>query len=212
MKKNFGKAALMAGILCLASLGGVAAYLTDYDKADNSFTVGQVEIKLQEPDWDPEEHTKIEPGKEISKDPQIKNTGVNDAFVYLEISVPMAEVTAADQDGNRLEHKMQELFSFRSGEKWTNLSAEAVGDHMVYVYTYNDILKPQELTEPLFETINFLNIIEGQLDAQQLSVPVRAYAIQAAYTGNGSTVLEQAKSAYMKYVNQNADQEGQTTK
>jgi len=41
---------------------------------------------------------------------------------------------------------------------------------------------------------------------------VRAYAIQAAYTGDSQeTVPEQAKAAFEKYVNQNREQEGQTT-
>ena len=88
------KILLLAGVLGLASIGGVSAYLTDFDSAQNQFTVGKVDIELDEPNWTPEEYTKIEPGKEIDKDPQITNTGVNDAFVYLEISVPMADVTA----------------------------------------------------------------------------------------------------------------------
>lgn len=210
MNRNIKKAILLSGVLCLASIGGVSAYLTDYDKAANEFTVGKVEIELDEPGWNPEEHTKIEPGKEIKKDPQIKNTGVNDAFVYLEIAVPMANVTAAGQDGSRLEQKLQELFSFQAGDKWTSLSAKAGGDSKVYVYTYNEIVKPGETTEPLFETVKFLNIIEGQLDSQKLEIPVRAYAIQTAYTGDGEeTVLDQARAAYEKYVAQNRDQEGQ---
>ncbi|HJD25794.1 MAG TPA: SipW-dependent-type signal peptide-containing protein [Candidatus Blautia intestinipullorum] len=212
MSRNMKKAVLMLGVLCLASIGGVSAYLTDYDKADNQFTVGKVEIELQEPKWNPEDHSKIEPGKEIPKDPQIRNTGVNDAFVYLEVSVPMAEVTAADQEGNRLERKMQELFSYQAGENWTKLKSETVEDNMIYVYAYNEILEPEETTEPLFETMHFLNVIEGQLDMQQLSVPVRAYAIQTAYTGDGGeTAAEQARAAYEKYVNQNREQEGRTT-
>ena len=36
----------------------------------------------------------------------------------------------------------------------------------------------RETTESLFDTVKFLNIIEGQLDGQQLEIPVRAYAIQ----------------------------------
>ena len=212
MNRNLKKAAVLAGILGFAALGGTVAYLTDYDQAVNEFTVGKVDIELLEPEWDPEDHTDIEPGRDIPKDPQISNTGVNEAFVYLEISVPMADVAAADQDGSRLDKKIQELFSFRPGEEWTNLSVTESGSSRVYVYAYNGILKPGETTEPLFESIQFLNIIEGQLDGQTLNVPVRAYGIQTAYTGgDGDTVQEQAKSAYEKYVNQNADQEGRVT-
>lgn len=101
-KRNLKKAGFVAGVLCLASIGGVSAYLTDFDKADNQFTVGKVSIDLDEPGFKPEEQTKIEPGKDVKKDPQIKNTGVNDAFVYLEVSIPMAEVEAASEDGTRL--------------------------------------------------------------------------------------------------------------
>ena len=48
--RNKSKAIFLTGALCLAVLGGVSAYLTDYDKADNQFTVGKVEIELEERD------------------------------------------------------------------------------------------------------------------------------------------------------------------
>ena len=43
-KRNLKKAGFVAGVLCLASIGGVSAYLTDFDKKDNQFTVGKVSI------------------------------------------------------------------------------------------------------------------------------------------------------------------------
>lgn len=68
-------------------------------------------------------------------------------------------------------------------------------------------------TTTLFDTVTFANIIEGQLDTQQLDMPVRAYAIQSMNTGDDSTtVLEQAKAAYQKYVNQNKGQAGGVTR
>lgn len=210
--RNKSKAIFLTGALCLAALGGVSAYLTDYDKADNQFTVGKVDIELEEPGWKPEEHTKIEPGKEIEKDPQIQNTGVNDAFVYMEVTVPMTDVMAADEEGNRLNKKMQELFTFTAKENWSLIDKKKKDTAAVYVYAYDKILKPEQTTEPLFDTVQFLNIIEGQLDTQQISIPVRAYAIQSSYTGGDKdSIPEQAKEAYKKYVNQNKEQEGQVT-
>ncbi len=212
MRKNISKALLLTGVLCLAGIGGVSAYLTDYDQASNQFTVGKVDISLEEKNWKPEDHTKLEPGEDIKKDPQIRNTGTNDAFVYLEVSVPMATVTAAGDDGFRQNEKLQELFSFQAKEDWTRLDARTSGNSQVYVYTYNKILKPDEITESLFDKVTFLNIIEGQLDGEALEIPVRAYAIQTTGTGgDNSNVLNQAKSAYEKYVNQNRDQEGKVT-
>lgn len=212
VNKKTIKVWMIAGALCLASVGGVSAYLTDYEKVSNQFTVGKVDIDVTEDNWKPDENKKIEPGKVINKDPKIKNTGVNDAFVYLEVSIPMADVIAAADNGNRLEQRTQELFSFESKQSWTRLNSKTIGNNQVYVFAYNKILKPEETTETLFDTVKFLNIIEGQLDGQQLEIPVRAYAIQTSYTGgDAESVIEQAKNAYEKYVNQNKGQDGKVT-
>lgn len=202
----------LAGILCLASVGGVSAYLTDYEKVSNEFTVGKVDIELKEPEWKPEENKKIEPSKVIHKDPQITNTGTNDAFVYMEVSIPMANVEAAAENGERLGKKVQELFYFEAKDSWMQLSVQNTESRRTYTYAYKKILKPQETSEALFDTVKFLNLIEGQLDGQTFEIPVRAYAIQTSYTGGSSDNLsEQIKAAYEKYVNQNKNQDGKVT-
>ena len=212
MKKNTVKIMTLAGILCLASVGGVSAYLTDYEKVSNEFTVGKVDIELKEPEWKPEENKKIEPSKVIHKDPQITNTGTNDAFVYMEVSIPMANVEAAAENGERLGKKVQELFSFEAKDNWMQMSVQNTESRRTYTYAYTKILKPQETSEALFDTVKFLNLIEGQLDGQTFEIPVRAYAIQTSYTGGSSDNLsEQIKAAYEKYVNQNKNQDGKVT-
>ncbi len=212
MKKNTVKIMTLAGILCLASVGGVSAYLTDYEKVSNEFTVGKVDIELKEPEWKPEENKKIEPSKVIHKDPQITNTGTNDAFVYMEVSIPMANVEAAAENGERLGKKVQELFYFEAKDSWMQLSVQNTESRRTYTYAYTKILKPQESSEALFDTVKFLNLIEGQLDGQTFEIPVRAYAIQTSYTGGSSDNLsEQIKAAYEKYVNQNKNQDGKVT-
>ena len=212
MKKNTVKIMTLAGILCLASVGGVSAYLTDYEKVSNEFTVGKVDIELKEPEWKPEENKKIEPSKVIHKDPQITNTGTNDAFVYMEVSIPMANVEAAAENGERLGKKVQELFYFEAKDNWMQLSVQNTESRRTYTYAYSKILKPQETSEALFDTVKFLNLIEGQLDGQTFEIPVRAYAIQTSYTGGSSDNLsEQIKAAYEKYVNQNKNQDGKVT-
>lgn len=212
MKKNTVKIMTLAGILCLASVGGVSAYLTDYEKVSNEFTVGKVDIELKEPEWKPEENKKIEPSKVIHKDPQITNTGTNDAFVYMEVSIPMANVEAAAENGERLGKKVQELFYFEAKDSWMQLSVQNTESRRTYTYAYTKILKPQETSEALFDTVKFLNLIEGQLDGKTFEIPVRAYAIQTSYTGGSSDNLsEQIKAAYEKYVNQNKNQDGKVT-
>ena len=70
-------------------------------------------------------------GKVISKDPRIKNTGINDAYAYLEVSIPTANVIAAADNGSRLEKRVQELFSFQSKASWTKLNSQKVGNNQV---------------------------------------------------------------------------------
>ena len=193
--------AIIAGSLCI---GGTMAYLTDREETVNEFTVGKIDIQLLEPQWKQEENKNLIPTQEIPKDPQIKNTGQNDAFVYLEIAIPIRNVSIADREGNRISKKNTELFTFSAGKEWTLLQSVQKGEDKVYTYAYNKILKPTETTSPLFEKVIFANIIEGQLDAQKLSVPVKAHAIQSSNTGgNSGSVVEQAKTAFQKYMNQN---------
>ena len=207
------KGIALAAMLVALAAGGTAAYLTDFETATNSFTVGKVDIELDEPNWKPDDNTKIVPTQVIKKDPFIKNRGINEAFVYLEVSVPVRNVITAAQDGTRNALAKTELFSYTKNKEWTQLERKAIGQNMVYTYAYNHILKPGEKTTTLFNTVTFANIIEGQLDTQQLDMPVRAYAIQSTNTGEDKTTIpEQAAAAYQKYVNQNKGLSGGVTK
>ena len=126
---------------------------------------------------------------------------------------PAVNVITVAKDGTRNALAKTELFSFTKNKDWTQLERTEVGQNMVYTYAYNHILKPGTKTTTLFDTVTFANIIEGQLDTQQIDMPVRAYAIQATNTGDDkTTVLEQATAAYQKYVNQNKGQAGGVTK
>lgn len=212
MKKKmtiFLAAAALAGTL---AIGGTMAYLTDYDTVNNRFTVGKVEIDLEEPGWKPKDNEKLVPTQNIAKDPQITNTGKNDAFVYLEVSVPIRSVITANPDGSRKPKADTELFSFAADKEWTQVSKSRVGTNQVYTYCYNRVLSPGKNTTPLFQSMTFANVIEGQLEEEALDVPVRAYAIQTVHTGGDKqSVAEQAKEAYKKYIAQNQDQTGKVT-
>lgn len=204
MKNKMTRTVLVCSAAGMLLLGGTAAYLTDHDEAVNEFTVGKVDIEIDEPEWKPEENKKIVPTQEIKKDPMITNTGINDAFVYLQVSVPKASVITADKDGKRLPKANQELFTYKKNAGWTLIETKDLENEKSYTYSYDKILKPGEATGTLFDTVTFANVIEGELDTQQISIPVHAYAIQTANTaGNAEGVPAQAKEAYTKYVNQN---------
>ena len=181
----------------------------------NQFTVGKVDIEGEEPNYTPDPDGKtndIVPTEVIAKDPQIENVGKNDAYVYMDVSIPIAKVITTDADGNRQNGgvaKDTELFTMNNvSKKWTLMYSRRVDNNMVYVYSYNEILAPGKTTDPLFTSVTFANVVEGQIDEEQFDVPVNFYAIQALNTGDGTSVPEQAADAWQKYVNQNEGQAG----
>ena len=205
--------------LCgVMAIGSSMAYLTDHDSVTNKFSVGKVDIEGQEPNYTPDPDGKtnnILPTQVIKKDPQIKNVGKNDAYVYIDVSIPIAKVITVDAAGNRLNGgvaKDTELFTQNNvSKKWTLMYNKRVGNNMVYTYSYNEILAPGKTTDPVFTTLTAANIVEGQLDGQDLNVPVHYYAIQELNTGEGTTIPQKAASAWKKYELQNQGQEGQIT-
>lgn len=90
------KIMLLAAALVMVAvlgIGGTLAYFTDKDEEINTFTVGNVDIDLTEPGWDPdlggtgeEEAKDVYPGEPLAKDPTIENIGKNPCFVRISVS------------------------------------------------------------------------------------------------------------------------------
>ncbi|MBQ6949942.1 MAG: hypothetical protein IJN44_00410, partial [Clostridia bacterium] len=80
-------------------LGGTLAYLTDRDAEANVFTVGNVDIELEE---DFEQGAALIPGVKIEKVPTIVNEGNNDAWVWMTWSIPagLDQLIQGTEDGS----------------------------------------------------------------------------------------------------------------
>ena len=95
MKKKILALCLVVALAATAVIGGTLAYFTDTKEATNTFTVGNVEIKLDEAvpgeqgkrTEEGVEYTGIVPGVAYGKDPIVTNTGANDAYVRLKVRV-----------------------------------------------------------------------------------------------------------------------------
>lgn len=191
------------GAMVFSTISFTQAYFTDRQVVTNTFEVGSVNIELQEPSF--EEVENAIPTKIYDKDPQIVNTGENEAYVYLEVKIPTYDVVTSDSDGTKLASKESELFNIvdLNTTDWEQIGTKTTQDNITtYVYGYKNKLAINETTEPLFTKIQFANLIEGQMidttnmEESTLNVEVKAMAIQAEETG---TMLE----AYDKYIKQN---------
>ena len=183
-KKNV----LIAGaLIALMAIGSTFAYFVDRDSVTNSFTVGDVEISVSEPNWDPDEGTDITPNKVTKKDPKITNEGANDAFVFMRVTVPRATVKTANDDGTLNAKANQDLFTFTSNSGWKLIKSSNGSLSSEYVYAYAadkmTVLAPGQTTATLFDTVKFINIIEEQLDGQDLDILIDTMGIQTADLG-----------------------------
>lgn len=186
MKKlNLRKVAIVAALIAILAVGSAVAFFTDRDNKVNQFTVGNISIQLTEPNWNADDGKNLTPNKTIKKDPQITNDGPNDAFVFLQVKVPAADVKTAAADGSLQVAKSQDLFTYTVNDNWTEVSKKSDSDSTTYIYAYvgNDgtmkTLAPGKITNSLFDSVTFLNLIEGQIDeGTQISIDVDAYGIQ----------------------------------
>ena len=83
------KILMLAMSICMVAIlavGGTLAYFTDTDDATNTFTMGVVEIDLEE-NFD-EENADLVPGLDITKQIWVENTGSNAAYVRVHIAIP----------------------------------------------------------------------------------------------------------------------------
>ena len=227
------RAKILAAILLFAllSLGGTLAYMTDQETAGNRFTVGKVDFNLYETGWDgelpdgsyatPSDATASDAtpsdalgirqaedmyaGKEIPKDPAIKNNSKNDAYLRMTVRIPVAWVVTADDDG-RLNHGGQimetELFTYDlnpySGMRLLSPDPVLENGYHIYEYIYTgggstEIPVPagQDIP-PLFYSVRFANVVGGQIDEDTEFLYVDFKAIQSG----GFESPEEAWTAY----------------
>lgn len=94
--------------ILFAGIGGTLAYLTSRQSITNTFTVGDLEIGLQEPDWNPDEGDgkNVYPGYSVYKNPTIKNiTSAKNGEepCYARMRILLADSSGAPvRDGARL--------------------------------------------------------------------------------------------------------------
>ena len=101
---NKKKTILAAFVLLLVvAVGGAIAYFTDTDEQTNTFTIGNVDISLTEPNWNktdsdsngvPDASENLMPGQSVFKDPTINNLSTkNAAYVFAKVVVPCTSET-----------------------------------------------------------------------------------------------------------------------
>ena len=167
------KILLVAAALCMIAIlavGGTLAYFTDTTEVKNNvFTVGNVEIKLEEPKWDEqgeEDAPEVYPGEALAKDPTVTNIGANPCFVR--VSVEGLDCLGEGED--MLIHVRTNYVKDALGEGW-----ELYTDGYYY---YTEVLAAGAATTPVFDSIVIPTALTNG-DGTEFSIDVFAQAVQA---------------------------------
>lgn len=177
----------ITGIALVAALtvGIALAYLTDSEQKVNTFTVGDLDITLSEPEWDDTEDGKeMEPGYETEKDPTVKAVDGNS---YMRVTLEFAATDGAEMSAARVA-KIMETLQY-GGAAGVNTKAftkdETRSTVTKYVYNFGGVFEEgAEVT--LFDTVK-IPTAWNQTDLAVLGsykLIIRAEAIQASGFAN----------------------------
>lgn len=222
--KNVKLVACIISLISIVSLTGISAYLTDMEVSYNTFTVGEVNIQVEEPAWSsaidsnedgtPDYADNITPNSVIEKDPLIENIGENSAYVYFKVKVPVANVVVAEDNGTikKSDAQYTQLFTYDVSNKWNEIYSErdtikndeGNPEYYTYVYSYESpLINKYDKTESLFKSIKFANITEKpkELDNDKCQIILEAYAIQSENLPKDITTSQEAYAIYLNQSN-----------
>lgn len=211
-KKRFVAILLCVTLVALAAIGATFAYLTDTKTVNNTFTMGNVAIKLDETNVNDPEGARVTsnaynvyPGAVVTKDPIVHNTGKNAAYIRATVNVSnwMNLVSAYYPDfketfPNDGYKAALNLLVGELGEGWSVVGVEA-GDTFTigqfdakFILKYDGKLASGDDTTAMFQTVTIPTGIDNVNTDSFKEVKVVAQAIQA----DGFETWEDAFAAY----------------
>ena len=182
MKKKLTLVVTCVVLVAAMVIGGTLAYFTDTKTAENTFTMGNVKIKLDEAKvvknettgkWDIDEDAKrvtgnnygaVYPGAVLPKDPTVTNTGTNPAYIRATVTVYNAgnlfsEFYPDIHTTTSFASMPDEFLAFvgELGDGWSiedygYVSAMQWYDY-VYVLKYEGALEAGKPTTPIFKQV-----------------------------------------------------------
>ena len=211
-KKRFVAILLCVTLVALAAIGATFAYLTDTKTVNNTFTMGNVAIKLDETNVNDPTGDRVTsnaysvyPGAVVTKDPIVHNTGKNAAYIRATVNVSnWMNLCAAyypdfkytfGQEGYKA---ALNLLVGELGEGWSVVGVTA-GDTFTigqfdakFILKYDGKLAAVADTTAMFQTVTIPAGIDNANTESFSGVKVVAQAIQA----DGFDTWEAAFAAY----------------
>lgn len=210
--KKFAMIAVCAMLLVCVTIGATVAYLTSNDTVTNTFTVGNVAIKLDEAkvgtdgkaltgdeaERVKENSYKLLPGHTYNKDPMVTVLAGSEPS-YIKMTVTFSKASALDAIFAPTGAELISIFNGYDATYWTykGNTKDATNDTRTYEFWYKEAVGAPSgdvALDALFDSIT----VPGTINNDQLAtiagmtIIVNAYAIQA----DGFADAEAAWAAY----------------
>lgn len=205
---------VLALVLVIAmSVAGTYAYLTSQDTVTNTFTVGNVQIKLDEAKANADgslydngvtrvdaNSYKLLPGHKYNKDPMVTVLKGSESS-YVKMTVTFSKAAALDAIFAPNGADMTSIFNGYNSTNWKlkNVTKDTEKDTRTYEFWYKETveaLNGDVALDALFDSITVPGTItNAQLATiEGMTITVNAYAIQA----DGFSTADAAWEAYSK--------------
>lgn len=142
---------ILSSILIVTLAANITlSYLVQKQVRHNVFSLGVVQLKIEEDTFPQDEGQRtLLPKGIVPKDPHIVNTGTTDAYVFMEITVPYAEVLLVEEAGANIHQPVStgkadcELFDLLSNAAGAPTGAATAGFTNGFTVTDNGIFSYQ---------------------------------------------------------------------
>ena len=194
---------LCAVLLVAASVLGTMAYLTSTDEVQNTFTVGQVKITLDEAKVNPDgtlvykedgqtpvdrvstNSYKLLPGHTYNKDPMVTVLKGSEPS-YVKMTVTFSKANELDAIFAPDGAKLTSIFNGYDATNWIakGNTKDATADTRTYEFWYKETVSAPDADVPLDALFDSITV-PGEITNEQLAtiegmtITVNAYAIQA---------------------------------
>lgn len=187
-------------LVAVVGVGSTLAYLSDTTtEVTNTFTLGNVDIKLDEDDITKDDETRteegneykdIQPGDVLTKDPTIHiETGSSECYAFIQVTGldALLDLKGKNAVGEEVAAFSLDDAAFNGWVPVLGYGDDEEGTKNVYdgVYRYNETLKDEEGkrdTTPLFNSITFNSDLAEYIGDGVPSIDnvvVTGYAVQA---------------------------------
>lgn len=175
-KKRFVAILLCVTLVALAAIGATFAYLTDTKTVDNTFTMGNVKITLDETDIKNPSGTRVTsneynvyPGAVVTKDPIVHNTGKNGAYVRAVVTI--------ENGVNWLSLYNENVGAAPQEAAFNAMINNTLGDGWELVDIAYDMSGPNHPTSDFVATLKYTKVLEAGKDTtamfSQIAFPTK---------------------------------------